>query len=230
LRGQELASPPDGVRRDPLLERLAALAPQPRRVERELARVGQAQPGVVLLTTIPGVGIRTAEAVVAYLDDLRRFGSAKQVASYLGLVPCQDASGGTNRLGHITRQGPGLVRRLLTEAAWQGVRRSATLRARSERLCRGDPERKKIALVATAHYVVRVMAALLRTGTGWREAAAAAGSRGAAVAWHPGALPRRDGGGNQRPDPDSRMAVRGRNVAWGRFALHHLARPAGDAE
>jgi hypothetical protein len=34
---------------------------------------------------------------------------------------------------------------------------------------REDPERRKIALVATAHWLVRVMGAMLRTGECWRE-------------------------------------------------------------
>jgi len=51
------------------------------------------------------------------------------------------------------------------------VRRSPRIAAYSERLMHGDPGRKKIAIVATAHYLVRVMAAMLRTGEVWREEA-----------------------------------------------------------
>ena len=42
-------------------------------------------------------------------------------AAYFGLIPCQDASAETNRLGHITRQGPGTARKYLVEAAWQKI-------------------------------------------------------------------------------------------------------------
>jgi hypothetical protein len=49
------------------------------------------------------------------------------------------------------------------------VRRSPTVRAYFERVQRGEPQRKKIAVVATAHYLVRVMWALLRRGTVWQE-------------------------------------------------------------
>ena len=84
-------------------------------------------------------------------------------------MPCQDQSGDKNRLGHITREGPAVVRQLVAEAAWQAVRRSPTVRAYFERAQRGDPQRKKIAVVATAHYLVRVMWALLKRGTGWQE-------------------------------------------------------------
>jgi transposase len=122
-----------------------------------------------LLRTIPGVGVRTAEAVVAYLDDVRRFARVKQVGCYLGLVPCQDTSAGRDRLGHITGDGPPTVRKLLCESAWQAVRRSPAMKAYFERVTRGDKDRKKIALVATAHKLARAMAAMLRSGESWGE-------------------------------------------------------------
>jgi transposase len=145
-----------------------------RRIEQELNRRAQQTPAVTRLRSIPGVGIRTAEAVAAFLDDPQRFRHAKAVGSYFGLVPCQDPSGDKNRLGHITREGPAVVRQLVAEAAWQAVRRSPTVRAYFERTQRGDPQRKKIAVVATAHYLVRVMWALLKRGTVWQESEARA--------------------------------------------------------
>ena len=54
------------------------------------------------------------------------------------------------------------------------MRRSPTVRAFFERTQRGDPQRKKIAVVATAHYLVRVMWALLKRGTTWEEGLASA--------------------------------------------------------
>jgi transposase len=144
-----------------------ALTQQIRRVEMELNSIGQAHPGVYLLRTIPGVGPRTAEAMVAYIDDAKRFTSNKKIGSYFGLVPRQDQSV-KNRLGHITKEGPARVRKLLAEAAWQGYRRSPHIRAYFERIQGGKPDRKKIALVATAHYLARVMLAMLSTGECWR--------------------------------------------------------------
>jgi transposase len=142
-----------------------------KRVEKELARIGDSHPGVTLLRTIPGVGIRTAEAFCAYVDDIRRFSRSRQVAAYFGLVPCLDSSAGKDRLGHITRQGPSTVRKLLTEAAWQGIRRSPSIRAFFDRVTTNDPDRRKIALIATAHYLCRVMAAMLRSGRSWEQKA-----------------------------------------------------------
>jgi len=179
LRALELPTLLDALRRDQLLERILTVHGQIHRVEQELNRIGEKHPGVTLLRTIPGVGMRTAEAVVAYVDDVKRFANLRKVGSYFGLVPQQDSSSTVNHLGHITKQGPGLVRRLLTEAAWQGIRRSPRIRSYFERIGQGNRERRKIALVATAHYLVRVMVAMLRSGECWRpeEAEATQGAK-----------------------------------------------------
>src|SRR6516165_9307822 len=169
LRQLDLPTASQQLRRDLLLEEVEALNRQVRRIEQELNRRAQQTPAVARLRSIPGVGIRTAEAVAAFIDDPHRFRHAKAVGRYFGLVPCQDQSGDKNRLGHITREGPAVVRQLVAEATWQAVRRSPTVRAFFERTQRGDPQRKKIAVVATAHYLVRVMWALLKRGTVWQE-------------------------------------------------------------
>jgi transposase len=164
-----LESAADRVRRDVLADDLAHLEAKVATVEKELDRIAKGHPGVALLRTIPGVGPRTAEAFVAHVDDVSRFARVKQVGSYFGLVPCQDASADRNRLGHITKDGPAGARWLIAEAAWQGRRRSPRIRAYFDRVMRNDPNRKKIALVATAHHLTRVMAAMLRSGEVWRE-------------------------------------------------------------
>ena len=81
----------------------------------------------------------------------------------------EDSSGGRQRPGHITKDGPATVRALLTEAAWQGVWRSDAIRAYFQRIQQGDTDRNKIAIIATAHYPARVMLAMLRSGEVWRE-------------------------------------------------------------
>jgi transposase len=159
----------DSLRRDLLVQELCELNQKIKRVEKQLAQRANAHPGVTLLRTIPGVGIRTAEAFVAYVDNVQRFSRNKKVASYLGLVPCQDASAGKDRLGHITKDGPGTVRKMLCEAAWQAIRRSPSLKSFFDRVMHDDADRKKIALVATARHLAIVMAAMLRSGQVWEE-------------------------------------------------------------
>lgn len=154
-----------------LREELEQFDGQVKRITRELDRIAAGDPAVVLLRTIPGVGPRTAEAVVAYVDDPDRFGRIPQAAAYFGLVPTQDSSAEVNRLGRITREGPATVRKYLIEATWQGVRRSTHLRAYFDRIGGGKTERRKIALVATAHHLLRCMVAMLKSGEEWRHVA-----------------------------------------------------------
>src|SRR6476620_668667 len=113
LRRVELPTASQRLRRDLLLAEVEVLVGQIRRIEQELNRQARKTPAVALLRTIPWVGARTAEAVVAFIDDPHRFRNAKAVGRYFGLVPCQDQSGDRNRLGHITREGPAVVRQLL---------------------------------------------------------------------------------------------------------------------
>jgi transposase len=183
LRRLELPTTSQQLRRDLLLEEIEALTRQVRPIEQPLNHQAGRSPAVARLRSIPGVGARTAEAVASFIDDPHRFRDAKAVGRYFGLVPSQDQSGDRNRLGHITREGPAVVRQLVAEATWQALRRSPTARAYFERVRRDDPQRKKIALVATAHDLVRVMWALLKHGTTWEESLAPADeSKGAAPA------------------------------------------------
>jgi transposase len=169
LAAQDELSSLQRVQREMLVHELADVTKRINRVEKELKTFAAKMPSVALLKTIPGVGIRTAEAVVAYIDNADRFRRNKSVGCYFGLVPCEDTSVKI-RLGHITKDGPGLVRWLVTEAAWMAIRKDPTVRAFFERVMKGDPNRKKIALIATAHHLLRVMHAMLRDHKPWQTA------------------------------------------------------------
>ena len=66
-----------------------------------------------------GIDTLTAITILAELHDVRRFPTARALMAYLGLVPGEHSSGETTRRGRITKTGNTLVRRVLTEAAWQ---------------------------------------------------------------------------------------------------------------
>jgi transposase len=136
--------------------------------EAKLDALGRADAGVRLLETIPGVGPRTAETVVAYLGDAGRFATGKQVSAYGGLVPRQYQSGELDRKGRITRRGPALLRKLLVECAWCMLRYNSWARAVYARLSHGKA-RKKQAIVALARKLLVRCWAMLRDGTPWRD-------------------------------------------------------------
>jgi transposase len=62
-------------------------------VVKKLELIGKTDPRIIRLQTIPGVGPRTAEILVACIDDPHRFENGRQVSAYFGLVPKQHQSG-----------------------------------------------------------------------------------------------------------------------------------------
>jgi transposase len=71
-------------------------------IERALEALTRRSEGLVRLRTIPGVGLLTATALVAFVGDVSRFPSGRHFASYLGLTPRETSSGRRRRLGAIS--------------------------------------------------------------------------------------------------------------------------------
>jgi transposase len=115
--------------------------------------------------TVPGVGPLVASAYVATIDEPWRFGSSTQVPAYLGLVPSVEQSGQREVHGRITREGDGLLRSYLIEAAQvllTRTRRSCALKRWGLRLCRKKGLRK--ARVAVARKLAILLHRLWITG------------------------------------------------------------------
>ena len=114
-----------------------------RQLDERLAEYGGHEPyrgPVAWLRCFKGIDTVTAVCLVAELHDFRRFRSARELMSYVGLVPSEHSSGERERRGSITKTGNRHVRRLLVEAAWHHRHRpalSAPLRRRRE----GQPAR-----------------------------------------------------------------------------------------
>jgi transposase len=119
------------------------------------------------LRTAPGVGEVTAEVVIAELGDVSRFKNAKAACAYAGLAPVVRQTGGKkSKDGPITKEGSGLLRWALVEAAWRLVGKTARRRAVYERIkARGGAKR---AIVAVARKFLCVLYAMLRDGRPYR--------------------------------------------------------------
>ena len=78
-----------------------------------LQQVARADERSRRLMQIPGVGPTTASALLAAIGNGHDFKNGRQLAAWLGLVPGQYSSGGTTRLGHITKAGDRYIRTLL---------------------------------------------------------------------------------------------------------------------
>jgi transposase len=146
----------------PLHRMVETLTTEIATVDEGLATVADADPIVERLQSVPGVGPVVALTFRAFVDDVGRFAHAGQVSAAIGLVPREDSSAERRHRGHITKAGPRELRSLLVQAGWACWRSKAsgTLRAWVDRLAgrRG----KRIAVVALARRLSRILFALWR--------------------------------------------------------------------
>lgn len=123
------------------------------------------------LCTIPGVGRRTAEVLIAEIGvDMGRFPTAHHLASWAGMCPGNHESAGKRRSGRA-RKGDAALRVALCEAAWAAARSKDTyLSAQFRRFCRrfGKKGEGK-AIFAVAHTMLVIAWHLLATGTDYQE-------------------------------------------------------------
>ena len=88
-----------------------------RDTELELQALAKNLPATLTLQTIPGIGLLTSTALVAFVGNPSRFRSGRRLASFLGLVPREHSSGSSRHLGSITKRGDPYLRTLLTHGA-----------------------------------------------------------------------------------------------------------------
>ena len=154
-------------RRDDLLGLLGMLNEQIGKLDEAVQQAADEHPQARLLMTQPGVGPNTALAFVLTMGDVSRFPRGKQVASYLGLIPREESSGGRQKLGAITKQGNRLVRSLLVEAAQIAVRLDPGMKKQYLHRCHQKP--KGVAKVAAARRLAVRLYWMLRTEKAYPE-------------------------------------------------------------
>ena len=154
-------------RREDLLGLLAMLNQQIGKLDAAVQTAAEENPQARLLMTQPGVGPNTALAYVLTIGEVSRFRRGKQVASYLGLIPREESSGGRQKLGAISKQGNRMLRSLLVEAAQVAVVHDPGLR--KQYLHRCHQKAKGVAKVATARKLAVRLYWMLRAQTGYPE-------------------------------------------------------------
>ena len=149
----------------PLCRQIAALTTEIHALDRRVQTRTADDAIVARLRSVPGIGVIVATTYRAFVDQHERFGHAGQVSAAIGLVPCEDSSAERHHRGHITKAGPRELRSLLIQAAWVCWRHpgSAMLKAWTDRLAarRG----KRIAVVALARRLSRILFAIWRDGS-----------------------------------------------------------------
>lgn len=147
-------------------------------LERAIRAEHTSNPVSQRLATIPTIGPLIASAIAATVPDASLFRSGREFAAWLGLVPSQNGTGGKVSLGPITKKGDRYLRCLLVLGATSMLRRPGGLspqhRAWLETLL--SKKKPRVASVALANKIARIVWAVLAKGTTYRneEAQAAA--------------------------------------------------------
>jgi transposase len=128
------------------------------------------------LDEIPGVGHVLATALVASIGDPRAFRSGRDFSAWIGLVPKQHSSGGKEKLGSISKQGDRYLRSLFTAGALAVIRyakiHGTTHRPWLTALLARRPI--KVAAIALANKIARMVWAMMTRGERYKEPVALA--------------------------------------------------------
>ena len=126
----------------------------------ELQQLARAMPEATVLMSVPGIGVLTATALVAFVGDIHRFRSGRDFAAYLGLTPREHSTGQTRRLGRITKRGNSYLRMMLIHGARSALRAGAVTTVPDDlRTWALDIARRRgfnVAAVALANKLARV--------------------------------------------------------------------------
>ena len=115
-----------------------------------LAESSRYQAAIRRMMGLKGVGVLTALVFLTEMGDGIGFTNRWEVGRLLlGLVPTSYESGSHGDCkGHITRQGPARVRRILCQATWSRLRHDEAESAVYQRIAAKNPKHKKVAVVA----------------------------------------------------------------------------------
>lgn len=145
---------------------IAFLEKQIKGLEEELSSLAQSEykKQMDLLTSIKGIGITLAAALIMATGGFTYFDNAKQLTRYLGLSPTYQQSGtSVNVKGHINRNGDSSLRSQLYVAAFSSLRCNTECKACFDRL-RSNGKPGKVVVIAVANKLVRQAFAVVTQG------------------------------------------------------------------
>jgi transposase len=135
-----------------LLRQLSFLEAESQRMDQpilQLAEQARHKPIIEKLTEEHGVGLMTAMVYRTEIGYAGRFGRGRHVGKFVGLTPTSHESGQQqDRKGHISRQGPPRLRKILCQATWVHIQHDPEAKRFYQQLVSRNPKKKKIAVVA----------------------------------------------------------------------------------
>lgn len=159
---------------DDLFEELGEQTQRLKKVEKRLVAFAESAPvrereARAVLSSMPGVGVVTAETILAELGDWTRFRNGDAVVSYAGLDPGVRESDGRRKDLKISKAGSPLLRWIMIQLAQRMKRTTARWRSMFEQISRRAGKKK--ATVAVARRLLLVLFAMLRDGRAYHMAA-----------------------------------------------------------
>lgn len=138
-------------------------------LERRMKQQHQANPVSQLLVEVPGIGPISALNLALTIDP-GRFSSGRHFAAWLGLVPKEHSTGGRQRLGGISRAGNERLRQLLVLGATAVIQyaKPGSKTASAWLLALLERRPRKLAAVALANKMARIVWAMMATGEAYR--------------------------------------------------------------
>jgi transposase len=123
----EAAELPEGLKSSigAMLETVAHLTAQIKAADQRIHKIAERYREIELVTVIYSVGELTALTFLLTIDNLARFEKSREVGAYLGLVPGQMQSGGSDPEQGITKEGDRMMRWMLVQCAHTLLRHGA---------------------------------------------------------------------------------------------------------
>ena len=155
---------------------LRALKAQILEFDRQIMRWHRSHETSKRLDEIPGVGPALATALVASIADPNAFRSGRDFSAWIGLVPKQHSSGGKDKLGSISKQGDRYLRSLFTAGALAVIRYAKIYGAKHRPWLTALLARRptKVAAIALANKLARIVWAMMSRGERYKEPVALA--------------------------------------------------------
>jgi transposase len=142
---------------------IMALSSAIKTIEKKIDELSQSNEDSARLRTIPGFGPMIVSALPATVPDPERFASGRGMSAFLGIVPGQRSTGGKTKLGPVSKQGNGYLRRLLYLGAMALVRTAAKRTDRLGEWIRELRQRRpaRVVAMALANKLARIAWAVL---------------------------------------------------------------------
>jgi transposase len=154
---------------DLLAGQLAALDAKLKAIEARLMAWHRQDQASQCLTTIPGVGPIGGVSFTLKVPDPKAFRSGRHFAAWIGITPRENSTGGKHRPGRISRQGDETLRRLLVLGATAVIKQAKPGRTAPWLLGLLARKPKKLAAVALANKMARIIWAMMVSGEVYRK-------------------------------------------------------------